>query len=128
AVRTVSRRLLSAPGVVSRRPVEVVRHDEIEPAILVKVEPSSTGGPHAAVCYACLGGDIGESAVTIVVIQNRTAIARDIQVGVAIVVEVTDRHALAIVSLAADASLVCYVGERAVSVVVIERGAQRMHR
>ena len=119
---------LAAPDIVLRRPLDVVGDDQIEPAIFVVIEPSGAGGPSAFVGDAGFGGDIGEGSVAVVVIENGAAVAGDVEIGIAVVIEIADRNALAVVSFAADAGFFGDVGKSSVAVVVIERGAQRMRR
>ena len=61
-------------------------------------------------------------------IENGTAVAGDIQIGIAIIVEVADSNALAVVAFTAHAGFFRDVGESSVAVVVIKRAAQRMRR
>ena len=56
------------------------------------------------------------------------AIAGHVQIGIAVVIEIADRHALAVVAFAADAGFLGHIGERSVAIVVVERGAQGMRR
>src|SRR5579863_6449727 len=123
-VRTIARPMLAAVKVILGRPLDVIGDHQIQPAILVVIKPPGASGPSALVGHASLGGDIGEGAVAIVVIQDGAAVAGDVNVWVAVVVVVTDGHALAVMSFAADPGFLCYVGERTIAVVMIKRGAQ----
>ena len=70
AVRTVTGTLLAAPYVIVRGPFDVVRHQQVEPAILVVIEPARAGRPSAVVNDTGFRSDIGESSIAIVVIEN----------------------------------------------------------
>src|SRR2546425_7861309 len=63
--------------------------------------------------------DLGESAVAIVVVQNIFAVVGDVQIFEAVVVVITDAHALAPTGVS-QTGLCGDVGERAVMIVVIE--------
>ena len=128
AIGAIARPALATPNVVLRTPVDVVGHDQIEPAIFVVIEPSGARGPSAFVGDSSLRGDVGERSVSVVVIKNGAAIAGDVQIRIAVIVEVTDRHSLTVVTFAADAGFLGDIGESSVAVVVVERAAQRMRR
>ena len=72
--------------------------------------------------------NIGKGSVSIVAIQNGATIAGDVQVGISVVVEVANRHTLAVVTFASHAGLFGHIGECAVAIVAIESRAQRMRR
>src|SRR5579864_1840736 len=124
AVGSIARAMLAAVKIIFRRPLDVIGDHQIQPAIPVVIKPPGASGPSALVGHPGLGGDIGESAVAIVVVQDGAAVAGDVNVRVAVVVVVADGHALAVMSFAADPGFLCYVGERTIAVVMVERGAQ----
>src|SRR4029077_18453909 len=72
-VRSVTGAMFAAVKIILGRPFDVIGDDEVEPAVFVVIEPACAGGPSALVGHACLGGDIGECAVAIVVIQDGAA-------------------------------------------------------
>src|SRR5713101_3531987 len=123
AVGTIAGAMLAAVEIILGRPLDVVGDHEIEPAVFVVVKPSCAGGPAALVGDTGLGGDIGEGAIAIVVVENGAAVAGDVDVRVAIVVEVTDGHALAVMPFAADPRFFGDVAERTITVVVIQGAA-----
>ena len=61
-------------------------------------------------------------------IQNRVVVAGHVKIGVAIVIEVADGDALAVMPFAAKTGFFGDVRKRAISIVVIEGAAQRMRR
>ena len=61
-------------------------------------------------------------------VENGAAVARHVQIVVAVIVEIADSDSLAIVSFASDTGLVGHVSKCAVPVVVVQRTAQRMRR
>ena len=50
--------------------VHVIRDVEIEFAVVVVVAECGAGAPAASIVDACFGGDIGEAAVMIIVVEN----------------------------------------------------------
>ena len=127
-IRPVARPAFAAPDIVLWGPFDVVRHDQIKPAVFVVVKPSRASGPSALVGDSGFRRNVSESAVPVVVIQNGAAIASHIQIGISIIVEVSDRHALTVVAFAANAGFIGDIGERSVAVIVVERAAQGMRR
>ncbi len=128
AVGTVARAALAAPDIIFRSPLDVVGDDQIEPAVFVVIEPSRAGGPSAFIGDAGFRRDVGKRAVAVVVIENGAAIAGHIQIGIAVIVEVADGNALAVMAFTADAGFLGDIGESSVAVVVVERATQRMRR
>ena len=64
-------------------------------------------------------GDVGERAVAVVAIEKIPhRVVRDVDVGVAVAIEVAERHAEALARGIGDAGLLRDIGERAVAVVV----------
>src|SRR5450432_2859419 len=120
AIRAIAGPPLAAPQIIFGSPLDVIGDQQVEITVFVVIEPSGAGGPSTFIGDSGLGGDIGKRAVAIVVIQNRAAVAGDIQVGVAVVIEIADRDALPVVTRAANAGRVGNVGERSVAVVVIQ--------
>src|SRR6266478_4039789 len=70
AVGTVAGAMFAAPNIIFRRPFDVIGDDQIEPAILVVVEPTCAGGPSAFVGYPRFFGDVSKCAVAVVVVQR----------------------------------------------------------
>ncbi len=96
--------------------------EQVQPAIVVVIEPDGAGGPSWR-GYAGFLGHIGKSAVAIVVVQDAFAVLRDVQVGEAVAIVVADCHALA-VPAGCHSRLLGHVGERAIAIIAIERVAQ----
>src|SRR5580658_2237800 len=78
----------AAPDIIPV-PDDVAQHDQVEETVAIEIDPRGRSGPSAA-ADARLGGDIGESAITVVVIEVIAAEASDIEVLVAVVVVVPD--------------------------------------
>src|SRR5215469_8780247 len=93
-IGTIARTPLPAPDVVLRRPFDVVRHDQIKVPVLVVVKPAGARGPSAFIGNACLRRHVGKGSVAVVVIEDRAVVAGDIEIGIAIVIEVAHRYAL----------------------------------
>src|SRR5260370_20348278 len=101
--------------------VEIASNKQIQFAVVIVVQKSRGHGPTTR-SDTCLRGDIGKSAVTIVVIQDIFAVVGNVNVREAIVVIVADRNAHPVVAVASigQASLLGDVGETAVLVLAIE--------
>src|ERR1700722_2314901 len=127
-VGTIAGPVFAAPDVVFRRPLNVVGDDQIDPSVLVVIEPPCARRPSTLVGDTRLGRDIGEGAIAIIVVKDGAAISRHIKIGIAIIVEVADGNALAVVSLASNSSFLGNVGEGSIAVVVVERTTKWMWR
>src|SRR6266404_6711127 len=128
AVGAVAGAVLAAPNIIFRRPLDVIGDDEIEPAIFVIVKPAGAGGPAAFVGDPGFCSDVGEGAVAVVVIEDAAAVPGYVDVGIIVIVEVTDGYALAIMSFASESSFSGDIGEGTVAIVVVQRGAKRIGR
>src|SRR5580698_5564474 len=98
AIRTIAGAAFATPQIRFRRPLDVIGDNEIQPAILVVVKPSCAGGPSAFIGDTGFCGDIGECSVAVIVVENRTPIASDIEIGVTIIVKIPDGNSLAVMS------------------------------
>src|SRR5579859_7706338 len=125
-VGAISRTPFTTPNIILGAPLDVVGDDQIKPAIFVVIEPARAGGPASFVSNTSSCRDIGKGTVAIVVIKNRAPITGDIQIGIAIIVEVSDSHALAVVPFSANAGFLRHVGEGTIAVIVVKRAAQGM--
>src|SRR5713226_8642701 len=108
---------LAVPGV----PFHVTGHKEIEMAVIVEVEKTGRDGP-AAARDSRFGGDIREGSVAVVVIQDVLSVARDEEIGIAIIVVVADRDAHAVVA-SAGAGQACgfsHIRETAIFILAIK--------
>src|SRR6266849_3117468 len=96
-----------------------------ESAVAVVVHESAAGAPgFAAAGDVCFFADVGEGAVSIVVIENVLAVVGDVEIVEAVVVIVPDAHALAPAGVS-QASLFGDVGECAVVIVAVEMAGGR---
>src|SRR5579864_4692411 len=98
AVGAVARAMFATPYVCFWSPVDVVDHDQVEPAILVIVEPTRACGPAAFIGHSRLGGHVCKCPVAVVVIQNGASVTGHIEIGIPVIVVVARRHTLAVVA------------------------------
>src|SRR5207247_2080991 len=84
-------RWVSAEWLRSRIPGDIVDHEQIEPSIVIVVEPSGGNGP-AALRQTGAGRHVVEGPVATVAVEADAAQAGDHQVHPAIVVEIGRRH------------------------------------
>ena len=66
--------LIYTSDIVLGGPINVIRHNQVEPSVTVVIEPSATRSPLARISDACLPGDIAKGAVAVVSIENGTTI------------------------------------------------------
>src|SRR5581483_695694 len=71
AIGSISGSAFAAPEIILRRPIDVVGHHEIKPAIFVVVEPSSARRPATFVGESGFRSHFGKGSVASVVIQHR---------------------------------------------------------
>ncbi len=110
---------------LAKIPFHVSGHHEVEAAVFVVVEETSASGP-AGCLDVRLCRDIGESAVAIVLIEDRAAEGGDEQIRKSVVIVVPRRNAHPI-SGSFEARFRGNVGERAV-VVVSEEPVPKIRR
>src|ERR1700682_4347871 len=127
-VRAIARAVLATPYIVFWRPLDVIGNDQIQPTVFVVIKPASTGGPSALIGNTTFGSHVRKSSVSIVVVENRSAITSDIEIGIPVIVVVTDRYALSIMARTANSSLFRDVGESPIAIVVVESTTKRMWR
>src|SRR5262245_25226984 len=70
-------------------PFHIIDNEEIQPPVVVIVEPPGAYGPHPAVCNACLRGCVLEGSIAAVAIQNIAVHSYDVEIGKSVVVEIT---------------------------------------
>src|SRR5204862_5810011 len=76
---------VAAEAIVIRRPLGVVHHDEVKPAVVVIVEPAGGHGPLVALDAGLLGR-VFEATVPKVVVQDVPVNAGHKQISVAVIV------------------------------------------
>src|ERR1700686_1200548 len=69
--------------------------EQIQLAVIVIVEPDRAGGPPRR-AHSGFFRDIGESAVTVIVVKNVPAVLGDVDILEAVAVIISNRHALAV--------------------------------
>src|SRR5215469_17392528 len=69
--------------------VDKVTDEQVEPPIVVVVEPDRTGAPTGS-CDPSFLGHVSECAIAIVVVENAAPVLRDVEVGKTIPVVVAD--------------------------------------
>src|SRR3984885_14445056 len=80
-------------------PIEIAGHEQGELAVIVVIKKSSRGRPSSA-ANSCLRGDIGKSSVAVVVIKNIFSEVRHVNIGIPVVIVVTNGDTHAIISVA----------------------------
>ena len=96
AVELAAQFVIAAGEVAVGAVVHEAADEEIEAAVVIEVEPDRAGGPVAFEDFGAEAGllaDIGEGAVAVVVVEDRTAVGGDEEVGEAVVVVVAGGHA-----------------------------------
>src|SRR5437868_10988668 len=74
-VGAISRAPFAAPEIILRTPVDVVGDNEIQPAVLIVIEPPGASGPAAFIDNTGFCGDGGEGAGPVIGIKNGAAVA-----------------------------------------------------
>src|SRR5437016_6235882 len=128
AIGAVSGPTFTAPKIIFRRPLDVIRDEQVEPTILIVVKPPCAGRPSSFVRDSGLGRNLGERSVAVVVVKNGAPVACHVQIRIAVVVEVADGDALPIVPFTAYTGFLGNISKGAIAVVVIKSAAQRMRR
>src|SRR5579864_7576718 len=94
-------------------------------AIIVVIEPGRARGPSPRILNTCVRAHVGEGSVTVVVIENASAVTHHEQIRESIVVIVAYSHSHAEKSLSADASLSCDLSKASISVIPVQSAPQR---
>src|SRR4051794_15281689 len=128
AVGAIAGAVLSAPHVFFWTPLYVVGDNEIEPPVFVVIKPARARGPSTFVPDCRFGGHIGERPIAIVVIKDCSAVSRDVDIGVAVVIKVAHADALAVMPFAAQSCFGGDIGERSIALVVIKSATERLKR
>ena len=122
AVGAVAFAVLATPDVFPV-PLDVAEDDQVEPAVVVEVDPGGGGGPvHARGGVAAGAGllcDVGEGPVAVVVVQVVAAELGDVEVFEAVIVKVADGNAHAVAD-ALEAGLLGDVFEGTVLALMVE--------
>ena len=127
AVETLAELVVAAEHVVRQRELDEAAQHQVEPAVVVVVEPDGARRP-AGRGDTGFVGDVGEGAVAVVLVERAAPVGGDQDVWVAVVVVVGNGAAHPELAAAGDAGLVGDVGEGAVAVVLVERVLQRRLR
>src|SRR5436190_730421 len=106
----------------------IIGDGDIEPAILVIVEPTGTGGPSTLIRDCSLGRYVRKISPSIVVVKNGTAVTGHVHIRKSVIVEVPDCHALSIVAFTTYARFSGDISKSSIAIVVIKRAAQRLGR
>src|SRR5437879_12975994 len=109
AVGAAAGLMLAAEPVLIETPVQVARHKQVQPAVVVVVEEARARAP-APGCQAGPRSDIGESAITVVAVKRVSAISGDVQVSEPVIVKIAggDTHSVAILRPPCHARLCRY--------------------
>src|SRR6267143_540894 len=124
--RKFARRAIGLPGstaglAVLGVPFHVAGNKKIEMAVIIVIEKTSRDGP-ATARDCCSGGDIGERSVAVVVIEDVLSVARDEEIGKAIIVVIADGDAHAVVTSAGvgQACSFSHIREAAIFILAIK--------
>ena len=106
--------------------IDEAADEQIEPAIIVVVEPDGAGSPSRCgdACFCC---DIGKRTIPVVVIKDAVWILRKVDVRKAIAIVVADGNSHAI-GIARYTGFLRDIGERAIAIIVVQRITQRLRR
>src|SRR6202034_2223483 len=96
--RAVGLPLGPADLAVLRIPYHVARDQQIQVAVVVVIKKSCRTAPTTSL-YAGLGRDVRKGTITIVVVQGVFSVVRDVEVGKAIIVVITDRYTHAVIAV-----------------------------
>ena len=118
AVVTFARFRIPAKFIFLLREIHEPADEQIEPTIIVVIEPDCTGTP-AGGAHTRLLGDVRKRAIAVVVIQDAAAILGYIKIGEAVPVIITNGDSHAVTS-AAHAGLFGDLREGSVAIIVIE--------
>lgn len=88
AVSSKSLFAFAAPQ-IEKIPLHVSEHDQVQQAVIVQINPGGARRPPAA-SHSRLCGNVGECAVTVVVVQFVASIAGHVQVFIAIIVVIAN--------------------------------------
>src|ERR1022692_4960008 len=99
-----------------QRIIHVVQDVEIQPAVVVEIDPHRAGAPQGIV-YATLFGNVAEPAIAFVVVEVAAACAGDEQVEQPVIVIISPVSPHAEV-MQFEPCMLCDIGERAVPVVM----------
>ncbi len=96
----LTRRAIRFPHAASamrRVPLHVTSYKQIQMPVIVEIQPPCGGGPPAC-RHARLCCHIHKSAVAVIVVQNILAVARDVQIRVAVIVVIACGYAHAVIA------------------------------
>ena len=105
--------------------IDETADEQIEPAVVVEIEPDGAGGPVILENFGAQPGvlaHVGEGAVAVVAVEDGAAVGGDEQIGEAVVIVIAHGHAHA-EGASGDAGFFCDVGEGAVAIVFVKRVA-----
>src|SRR5579863_9929612 len=95
--RAVRLPLVAADFAVLGVPEHVAGDEEVEMAVVIVIEEARRTAP-ASGFDARFGGYVGEGAVAIIVVEDIFSVVRDVEVGEAIVIVISDSDAHAVVA------------------------------
>src|SRR6266567_243676 len=116
-----ARFVLTAETIAVKIPFEIARHKKVQLAVVVVIEETGAGAP-AGGSDTSARGDIGKRSVAVVVVERVAAVAGDVYVLKAVVIEIADgdTHSVAILRHAGEAGFFGDVGEGAIRVLMVE--------
>src|SRR6266516_1349663 len=103
--------------------IDKAGYEQIQFAVVVIVEPDSAGGPSGC-GHPGPVGNVGKSAIAVVVIKNIASVTRNVKIDPAIAVIIGGSYAHA-ESAACHACLVGYFRETAIVIIVVQSVLER---
>ncbi len=103
---------------------------DIEPAVAIDVDHGNAGAPHAILAEACFVGDIFEMEVSLIQVElTRAHIGGEEDIGQAVVIDVADGYAAAVIEIAEkeavlESSVLYIVFEPDAGAILIQQGKQ----
>ena len=119
AVGPVAGTVFAAPDVVLGRPLDVIRDDQIQPAVLVVIKPSCTGRPPPGIGNTALRRNISERPVAVIVVEDGASVTGHIQVGKAVIIEVRNRNTLPVMPFTPNPGFASDVSESFIAIIVV---------
>ena len=119
--RAVHGIFVAAGFAVRHAPIKIAGDKQIEAPVVVIIEKAGGDRP-AARRHPCLGGDIRKCAVTIIVVENVFPEVGHIDIGIAVVVVVSDGHTHPVIALVyvCQACLLGDIREAAIPILTIQ--------
>src|ERR1019366_7009521 len=103
---------------------DIIGNNEVEFPVIVVIEPGRTGRPQSSVLHACVRRHVGEGAVSVVVIEDASAVTKERHVRKAVIVVVADANPHSEKSCGSDSGVGGHGSKCAVAIISVESAAQ----